>query len=203
MLGNFATHPLLWYSLWTWKITASLVILTLYKKMMHDDVISQRAFHYNNVIMGAMASQIGTQPFIPVQIKDTSKLRVTGLCVGNSPVTGEFPAQMASNAENVSIWWRHHAHYWPFERKLFAGGFRSQRVSNEEPMRLIGLTLLTWTNSRVSAYLRRSIIVMVFYRWFASFGSERRFGWPRTGEGHIINVSRGIWGSTTPVVVQR
>ena len=26
---------------------------------------------------------------------------------GNSPVTGEFPAQMASNAENVSIWWRH------------------------------------------------------------------------------------------------
>ena len=23
--------------------------------------------------------------------------------------TGEFPAQMASNAENVSIWWRHHA----------------------------------------------------------------------------------------------
>ena len=37
-----------------------------------------------------------------------SKLCVTGLCVGNSPVTGEFHAQMASNAENVSIWWRHH-----------------------------------------------------------------------------------------------
>ena len=32
--------------------------------------------------------------------KRTSKLRVTGLCVGNSPVTGEFPAQKASNAEN-------------------------------------------------------------------------------------------------------
>ena len=31
--------------------------------------------------------------------KKTWKLRVTGLCVGNSPVTGEFPAQMASNAE--------------------------------------------------------------------------------------------------------
>ena len=40
--------------------------------------------------------------------KKTSKLRVTGLCAGNSPGTGEFPAQMASNAENVSIWWRHH-----------------------------------------------------------------------------------------------
>ena len=40
--------------------------------------------------------------------KKISKLRVTGLCAGNSPVTDEFPAQMASNAENVSIWWRHH-----------------------------------------------------------------------------------------------
>ena len=40
--------------------------------------------------------------------KETSKLCFTGLCAGNSPVTGEFPAQMASNAENVSIWWRHH-----------------------------------------------------------------------------------------------
>ena len=40
--------------------------------------------------------------------KKTSKFRVTGLCAGNSPVTGEFPAQMASSAENVSVWWRHH-----------------------------------------------------------------------------------------------
>ena len=36
--------------------------------------------------------------------KKTSKLRVTGLC----EVTGEFLAQRANNAENVSIWWRHH-----------------------------------------------------------------------------------------------
>ena len=43
--------------------------------------------------------------------KITSKVRVTGLCVGNSPVTGEIPAQMASIAENVSICWRHHAIY--------------------------------------------------------------------------------------------
>ena len=40
--------------------------------------------------------------------KKTSKLCVTGPCAGNSPVAGEFPAQMASNAEKVSIWWRHH-----------------------------------------------------------------------------------------------
>ena len=40
--------------------------------------------------------------------KKISKLCVTGLCEGNSPVTGELPAQRASNAENVSIWWCHH-----------------------------------------------------------------------------------------------
>ena len=44
--------------------------------------------------------------------KKTSKLRVTGHWLGNSPGTGEFPAQMASNAENVSIWWRHHEIVW-------------------------------------------------------------------------------------------
>ena len=47
--------------------------------------------------------------------KITSKLRVTGLCAGNSPGTGEFPAQMASYAENVSIWWRHHV--WPISKR--------------------------------------------------------------------------------------
>ena len=47
--------------------------------------------------------------------KKTSKLRVTGLCAGNSPETGEFPAQRASNAEHVSIWWRHHV---PLTRML-------------------------------------------------------------------------------------
>ena len=60
-----------------------------------------------------------TQPFIQHSSKKTSKLRVTGLCAGNSPVSGEFPAQRANNAEHVSIWWRHHVlphlqtHWWP------------------------------------------------------------------------------------------
>ena len=71
--------------------------------------------------------------------KKTSKFRVTGLCVGNSPgpvnsphkgpvtrkmfpfddvimrpfvreTTGGFPSQMASNVECVSIAWRHHSY---------------------------------------------------------------------------------------------
>ena len=42
--------------------------------------------------------------------KKTSKLHVTSLCAGNSPVIDEFPAQRASNAENASIWSRHHVY---------------------------------------------------------------------------------------------
>ena len=41
----------------------------------------------------------------------TSKLRVTGLCDGNSPLTGEFPARRANNAEKVYIWWGHHVYH--------------------------------------------------------------------------------------------
>ena len=63
--------------------------------------------------MGAMASQITSLTIVYSTIysdasKRTSKLRVTGHCAGNSPGTGEFPTQMASYAENVSIWWPHH-----------------------------------------------------------------------------------------------
>ena len=65
--------------------------------------------HYNDVIMTTMASQI-TSPTIVYSIvysdadqRKKSKLRVTGLCAENSPVTGEFSAQRASNAENISI----------------------------------------------------------------------------------------------------
>ena len=43
-----------------------------------------------------------------LQIKEKTKLRVNGLYEGNPPVTGGFPSQKASDAENVSIWWRHH-----------------------------------------------------------------------------------------------
>ena len=63
-------------------------------------------YHYNGVIVSAMSSQITR--LSRRRSKKTSKLRVTGLCAENSPVTGEFPTQRASNAENVSIWWRHH-----------------------------------------------------------------------------------------------
>ena len=68
--------------------------------------------HYRDVIMSAMASQITSfNRLFRRRSKKTSKLRVTGLCVGKSPEAGEFQAFMASNAENASFWWRHHIWY--------------------------------------------------------------------------------------------
>ena len=71
--------------------------------------------------------------------KKTSKLCVTGLCVGNSPETGEFPAQMASNAEKVSIWWRHHESSVPL---AFVGGIHRRLVDSAHTL-LFYLTF-TW-----------------------------------------------------------
>ena len=69
--------------------------------------------HYNDVIMGAIASQITSLAIVYSTIYsgwDQRKHQSSALLalVGGIHRTGEFPAQMASNAENVSIWWRHH-----------------------------------------------------------------------------------------------
>ena len=51
--------------------------------------------------MNTMASQI-TGVLI---VYSTASL---AQCAGNSPVTCKFPAHWASDAENISTWWRHH-----------------------------------------------------------------------------------------------
>ena len=114
-----APHNL--YNRW-WPI---LLLITVHPKNHGDGsgfVIPYRCWipidfthiHYCDVIMGAMGVS-NHQPHDCLlnrsfrrKSRKISKLCVTGLCAGNSPVTGEIPAQMASNAENVSIWWRHH-----------------------------------------------------------------------------------------------
>ena len=69
--------------------------------------------HYSDVIMCAIAPKMTSLTIVYSIVYSGAdqrniKLRATGLCAGNSPVTGEFPTQMASNAENASIWSRHH-----------------------------------------------------------------------------------------------
>ena len=75
----------------------------------------QARLHYDDVIMGTMASQITSLTIVYSTVysgADQRKRQSSASLAfgrGNSPGTGEFPAQRASNAEKVSIWWRHHA----------------------------------------------------------------------------------------------
>ena len=68
--------------------------------------------HYSGVIMGAMASQITSLTIVYSTVYSGADERKhqssASLAVVWGIHRGEFPAQRASNAENVSIWWRHH-----------------------------------------------------------------------------------------------
>ena len=57
--------------------------------------------------MGAIASQI-TSLMIVYSTADQSKHQSSASLAFVWGIAGEFPAQRASNAENDSIWWRHH-----------------------------------------------------------------------------------------------
>ena len=72
--------------------------------------------YHCDVMMGAMASQITSLTIVYSIVHsdaDQIKNQSTASLAFVREFTGEFPAQMASNAENVSIWWRHHVQYPP------------------------------------------------------------------------------------------
>ena len=115
--------------------------------------------------MGAMASQITSltdcllKRLFRRRLKKTQKLRVTGLCAGNSPVTGEFPAQRASNAENVSIWWRHHERLWyDYQiQAIFCGMILSTPLLNN---------ILPCYNDTMNKYVKRFAGYLVTDKFF-------------------------------------
>ena len=76
-----------------------------------SDYMWMRFTHHIDVIMSAIASQITGVSIVCSTVcsgTDQIKGRVTGHCEGNPPVTGGFPSQRASKADNVCIWWRHY-----------------------------------------------------------------------------------------------
>ena len=101
----------------------------------------------------------------------TSKLRFTCFNEGTSPVTCEFPAQMASKVENVSICWRYHVptgtlqirgtkqrHYQYWSRGLIPGLryfetqiFRRSQICASQPSSILLLDPLCCNLYRVKA----------------------------------------------------
>ena len=101
--------------------TFSWIILSFtINQLLRDDIMAWKSLLWRhngrNGVSNHQPHHCLLNRLLRLSSKKTSRLHVTGLCAGNSPVTGEFSAQMASYAENVSIWWRHHGfpHSWPF-----------------------------------------------------------------------------------------
>ena len=76
----------------------------------HMDIQGICCVHYNDDKMGAMASQITSLTIVYSIVYSGADQRKHQSSVSLAFVrfTGEFPAQMASNTENVSICRRHH-----------------------------------------------------------------------------------------------
>ena len=80
-------------------------------------------FHYSDVIMSVMVSQITGVSIVCWTVCSGSDQRkhqssASLVFVGEFTVDQYFPSQRASDVENVSIWWRHHV-------------FRFARLSSE------------------------------------------------------------------------
>ena len=77
----------------------SVIFGVCVQHMSHNDVIKWKHFpRYHPFVRGIHLHHCLLNRLFRRKPKKTSKY----------PVTGEFPAQRAGNAENVSIWWRHH-----------------------------------------------------------------------------------------------
>ena len=94
-----------------------VVIVTTSGTTNYENIIK----HYSDVIMSVISSQITGVSSVCSTVclgadrrKHHKALRQWSLW-GKPPVTGGFPSQRASNAENVAIWWRHYElQHFPF-----------------------------------------------------------------------------------------
>ena len=108
-------------SIWAWHHALATrqtpVMVKLFSLFSDPWILNPRdAFsdtHYSDVIMRTIASLITSLAVVYSTVysyadqRNIKAPRHWPLC-GEFTGTGEFPAQRASYAENVSIWWRHH-----------------------------------------------------------------------------------------------
>ena len=122
-------HP---ESLWRWPLTSDLekcyslrsplgiyIYIYVYIDQYERDLMSHRLLRWRHTGRDSVSNH---QPhdyllnrLFRRRSKKTSKLRVIGLCAGNSPGT--------SDAENVSIWWRHHVFRISYRNKCITRKF--------------------------------------------------------------------------------
>ena len=132
--------------------------------------------------------------------KKTSKLRVTGLCAGNSPVTDEFLAQIASDAEDAPIWWRHHEIHWLRASRYHCGIFGINKytfaiiVSLHRilPLHVYNMLIMSkqkyfqWTKSR--HIYSTGLLYLFLYLWICAILQFHSLGSKKTSNDKIPRV---------------
>ena len=94
-IGSIWSHRCIhWDNKW-WKISTMFCVHWRHCRWLLEQFTLQWRHNGHYGISNHQPDDLFTQLFIQVQIKKISMLCVTGLCVGNSTVTSEFPAQMA------------------------------------------------------------------------------------------------------------
>ena len=100
---------------WSGKVGTLIMLMSLVALEVAVVTISSATgdykIHHSDVIMIAMASRITSVSIVyPAACSGTDQRKhpSSASLVFVRPVTGEFPAQRVSNAENVFIWSHHH-----------------------------------------------------------------------------------------------
>ena len=87
-----------------WNLVFYKFISSGFMEMYSFKIMNRYIYHHDDVIMSPMASQITSLMIVYSNVYSGTYKRK----YQSSAVTGEIPAQKASKAEIVTIWWRHH-----------------------------------------------------------------------------------------------
>ena len=122
--------------------------------------------------------------------KKTWKLRVTGLCEGNSPVAGEFPAQMASNVEKFPFHWHTRVSY------HYSDVIMSEMASQITGVSIVYLAVCSGADQRKHQSSASLVIVQGIHRWPVNYkGPVMRNIIPFDD----VNMWAHIWKKLTPL----
>ena len=157
------------YRMWTWTntnfytkvlmaIVACLFFYLIYIYYNKQNSTLQWLYNEHDGVTNNRYFDCLLNRFFRRRAKKTSKLRVTGLCEGNSPVTDEFPAQKASNAGNVAIWWRHHEQRRPPPR-LNCRTWTGRAMRETVKRKCFRMFLLSWKVNE-NAFMRLPVILL-------------------------------------------
>ena len=138
--------------------------------------------HYIDVMMTTVASQITSLTVVYSIVYSGAGQRkhqspASLAFVRGIHRAGEFPAQRASNAENVSIWWRHHASWYQFGQRC------TRKPPDREHIVAASLQTVIITNSLLVYHVQLTICHHWFGCTFDAGEATRHYlnqWWPRS-----------------------